>query len=179
MDSEGTLTLFAQWKPIAYFVHFDGNLADGPAMQSIEATYGQAFYLPENTFVFHNDGLTDSTFIGWSTQRDGSGDTYEDAQQVINLCSEQGASITLYAQWRDPEPTPTPAPEPKPDPEPAPGTSGDTDRKTPQRPNGTKSKGHSSGLPGTGDGSPLCIAIGALGIAAVSLGASRMKRDAR
>ena len=179
MDSEGTLTLFAQWKPIAYFVHFDGNLADGPAMQSIEATYGQAFYLPENTFVFHNDGLADSTFIGWNTQRDGSGDTYEDAQQVMNLCSEQGTSITLYAQWRDPEPAPTPAPEPKPDPEPTPGTSGGTDQKTPQRPNGTKSKGHSSGLPGTGDGSPLWIAIGALGIAAVSLGASCMKRGAR
>lgn len=179
MDSEGTLTLFAQWKPIAYFVHFDGNLADGPAMQSIEATYRQAFYLPENTFVFHNDGLADSTFIGWNTQRDGSGDTYEDAQQVINLCSEQGASITLYAQWRDPEPTPAPAPEPKPDPEPTPGTSGDTDQKTPQRPNGTKSKGRSSGLPGTGDGSPLWIAIGTLGIAAVSLGASRVKRSAR
>lgn len=179
MDTEGTLTLFAQWKPIAYFVHFDGNLADGSAMQSIEATYGQAFYLPENTFVFHNDGLADSTFIGWNTQRDGSGDTYEDAQQVINLCSEQGASITLYAQWRDPEPTPTPAPEPKPDPEPIPGTSGDTDQKTPQRPNGTKSKGHSSGLPGTDDELPLWMAIGTLGIAAVSLGASRMKRSAR
>lgn len=179
MDSEGTLTLFAQWKPITYFVHFDGNLADGPAMQSIEATYEQAFYLPENTFVFHNDGLADSTFIGWNTQRDGSGDTYEDAQQVINLCSEQGTSITLYAQWRDPKPAPAPAPEPKPDPEPTPGTSGGTDQKTPQRPNGTKSKGHSSGLPGTGDGSPLWIAIGALGIAAVSLGASCMKRGAR
>ncbi len=179
MDSEGTLTLFAQWKPITYFVHFDGNLADGPAMQSIEATYGQAFYLPENTFVFHNDGLADSTFIGWNTQRDGSGDTYEDAQQVINLCSEQGTSITLYAQWRDPEPAPTPDPGPEPDPEPTPGTSGGTDQKTPQRPNGTKSKGHSSGLPGTGDGSPLWIAIGALGIAAVSLGTSRMKRSAR
>lgn len=179
MDSEGTLTLFAQWKPIAYFVHFDGNLADGPAMQSIEATYGQAFYLPENTFVFHNDGLADSTFIGWNTQRDGSGDTYEDAQQVTNLCSAQGASITLYAQWRDPEPTPTPTPEPKPDPDPAPGTSGDTDQKTPQRPNGTKSKGHSSDLPGTGDELPLWIVIGTLGIAAVSLGVSRVKRSAR
>lgn len=148
-------------------------------MQSIEATYGQAFYLPENTFVFHNDGLADSTFIGWNTQRDGLGDTYEDAQQVINLCSEQGASITLYAQWRDPEPAPTPDPEPKPDPEPTPGTSGGTDQKTSQRPNSTKSKGHSSGLPGTGDGSPLWIAIGALGIAAVSLGTFRMKRSAR
>ena len=172
MDSEGTLTLFAQWKPIAYFVHFDGNLADGPAMQSVEATYGQAFYLPENTFVFHNDGLADSTFIGWNTQRDGSGDTYEDAQQVINLCSEQGASITLYAQWRDPEPTPTPAPEPKPSP--------GTDQKVPQQSDTKKSKTRrGDNLPGTGDGLPLWIAIGVLGVAAIALGVFCMRRCAR
>ena len=61
MDSEGTLTLFAQWKPITYFVHFDGNLADGPAMQSIEATYGQAFYLPETRLS--------STTTDWQIRR--------------------------------------------------------------------------------------------------------------
>ena len=143
-------------------------------MQSIEATYGQAFYLPENTFVFHNDGLADSTFIGWNTQRNGSGDTYEDAQQVINLCSEQGTSITLYAQWRDPEPAPTPAPEPEPSPSPG------TDQKVPQQSDTKKSKTRrGDNLPGTGDDLPLWIAIGALGIAAVSLGTSRMKRSAR
>ena len=177
MATEGALTLFAQWKPIAYFVHFDGNLAEGPAMQSIEATYGQAFLLPENTFVFHNDGLADSTFTGWNTQRDGSGDSYKDAQQVINLCSEQGASITLYAQWNDPEPAPAPTPEP--DPSPSPGTSSGTDQKTPQQPNGTQAKGHRDGLPGTGDDSPLRIAIGTLGIIVLVLGIFRMQRRAR
>ena len=75
-----------EWKPITYFVNFDGNFAEGPAMQSLEAVYDQNFNLPECTFVFKNEGGEDSKFLGWNTQRDGSGTAYVD-ENVVNLCS--------------------------------------------------------------------------------------------
>ena len=120
LDAPGTLALYAQWEPIKYFVHFDGNLAGGPAMQSLEIAYDQAFSLPPCQFVFENEGLENSRFLGWNTARGGSGECFADEASVINLCSDAGDSITLYAQWEDPEPAPAPDPGPGPDPSPDP-----------------------------------------------------------
>ncbi|MCD8325507.1 MAG: InlB B-repeat-containing protein [Lachnospiraceae bacterium] len=38
-------------------------------------------------------------FAGWNTKADGSGDFYEDGAQILNLTSENGATVKLYAQW--------------------------------------------------------------------------------
>ena len=119
LDSPGTITLYAQWEPIKYFLHFDGNLAGGPAMQSLEVAYNQSFTLPPCQFVFENEGLENSKFLGWNTARDGSGESFADGASVVNLCDEAGASVTLYAQWEDPEPAPGPDPSPDPDPDPS------------------------------------------------------------
>lgn len=40
------------------------------------------------------------TFIGWNTEKDGSGTSYSDEQQVKNIYDKYGYSITLYAQWK-------------------------------------------------------------------------------
>ena len=37
-------------------------------------------------------------FLNWNTEQDGSGISYDDEQEVINL-AEVGETITLYAQW--------------------------------------------------------------------------------
>ena len=100
-----TVTLYAQWKPITYFVHFDANFGGGVAMQSLEIEYGQTFNLPPCTFTFENEDIADSKFLGWNTSRDGSGTAFADEQSVQSLCDTQDASIVLYAQWEDPNPS--------------------------------------------------------------------------
>ncbi|MFI3238268.1 MAG: InlB B-repeat-containing protein [Lachnospiraceae bacterium] len=38
-------------------------------------------------------------FVGWNTKADGAGTSYVDQQVILNLSHEEGAVITLYAQW--------------------------------------------------------------------------------
>ena len=38
-------------------------------------------------------------FCGWNTEADGSGQSFFDAQAVINLSEAEGDTVTLYAQW--------------------------------------------------------------------------------
>ena len=148
LDSPGTITLYAQWEPIKYFLHFDGNLAGGPAMQSLEIAYDQSFALPPCQFVFENEGLENSKFLGWNTVRDGSGESFADRASVVNLCDKAGASVTLYAQWEDPEP----APGPDPDPDPSPSPSPDPDPSDEPKPAPSPDTPSSSDAPESSDG---------------------------
>ena len=201
LDAPGTLALYAQWEPIKYFVHFDGNLAGGPAMQSLEIAYDQAFSLPPCQYVFENEGLESSKFLGWNTERDGSGEGFADEARVMNLCSETGNSITLYAQWEDPEPVPTPDPgpgpepgpdpDPDPDPEPSPTPGPDPDSGIDPAPSGgTDASGGASGgdlangngagagpVPATGDiaGKGAAVAMGMMLLALISAAAYRVR----
>ena len=154
LDSPGTITLYAQWEPIKYFLHFDGNLAGGPAMQSLEVAYNQSFTLPPCQFVFENEGLENSKFLGWNTARDGSGESFADGASVVNLCDEAGTSVTLYAQWEDPEPAPgpDPSPDPDPDPDPSPIPSPDSDPSDEPKPVPSPDTPSSSDAPESSDG---------------------------
>lgn len=44
-------------------------------------------------------------FQGWNTKPDGTGQFFEDGQEIINLSSVNGAEIVLYAQWQQSEST--------------------------------------------------------------------------
>lgn len=120
-------------------------------MQSLEVAYNQSFTLPPCQFVFENEGLENSKFLGWNTARDGSGESFADGASVVNLCDEAGTSVTLYAQWEDPEPAPGPDPSPDSDPsdEPKPVPSPDTPSSSdaPESSDGNTS----TQIPNTGD----------------------------
>ena len=88
------IPLFAKWTPITYTVSFDNNGGTG-TMANQTFTYNQAQTLTANTFT-----RTGYTFNGWNTKSDGSGDSYANSQSVKNLASTNGATITLYAQWK-------------------------------------------------------------------------------
>ena len=90
-----TVTLYAQWRANTYTIHFDGNTADSGSMTDQSMTYDQAASLTANGY-----SKTGYTFIGWNTQPDGGGTAYTDGQTVSNLTSEEGGTVTLYAQWR-------------------------------------------------------------------------------
>ena len=87
------LTLYAQWTANSYTVTFDANGGEG-SMNQQTFTYDVAQALNQNTFT-----RTGYSFTGWNTQANGSGSTYVDKAEVQNLTTEEGANITLYAQW--------------------------------------------------------------------------------
>ncbi|MFN6433590.1 InlB B-repeat-containing protein, partial [Eubacterium callanderi] len=93
VDGE-TFTLFAQWRANSYTIQFDGNTADGGSTPEQTMTYDQAANLTANGYT-----KTGYTFTGWNTQPDGGGTAYTEGQNVVNLTSVEGESVTLYAQW--------------------------------------------------------------------------------
>ena len=90
----GTVTLYAQWTANTYTVSYDGNGASAGSTASTSHTYDQAKNLAANGF-----SRAGYTFAGWSTEKDGSGTTYTDKQSVSNLTTQNGDTVTLYAQW--------------------------------------------------------------------------------
>ncbi|MBR3164534.1 InlB B-repeat-containing protein, partial [Candidatus Saccharibacteria bacterium] len=85
------------WKiidPQTYTVHFDANTGTG-TMDDQLFEFNQEQALTKNTFT--KQGYR---FTGWTDSQDGTtGNHYTDEQQVSNLASTNGATVTLYAQW--------------------------------------------------------------------------------
>ena len=46
---------------------------------------------------------TGYVFAGWNTKADGSGRSFSDGQQVLNLTTEDNGTVKLYAQWKKAE----------------------------------------------------------------------------
>ena len=80
------------FEPIEYTVKYDSNGGVG-RMEDQDRTYDDKAPLAANTFKFEG-----KTFNGWNTATDGSGTSYAD-EEVNNLSSTDGDTVTLYAQW--------------------------------------------------------------------------------
>lgn len=89
----GSVTLYAIWKANEFTVKPDKNGGEG-TMSNITVTYDSEALLPECGF-----DRTGYTFIGWSTDPDGTS-ILTDAE-YDNLCTENGDEITLYAIWSE------------------------------------------------------------------------------
>ncbi len=96
-EDGATLMLKAQWTPIRYNVAFHQNADDVSGdMPSMIVAYDESTPLTENTFA-----LEHYKFIGWNTAEDGTGTPYEDKASIKNLTATDGATIDLYAQWKE------------------------------------------------------------------------------
>ncbi|MCL2599352.1 MAG: InlB B-repeat-containing protein, partial [Firmicutes bacterium] len=95
----GSVSLYAQWSVNNYKVIFANNK---PANASNDVTGTMAdqnfVYEKEQTLIANAYKLTGWDFVGWNTNEDGSGKSYQDKQAVSNL-APQGDTY-LYAQWR-------------------------------------------------------------------------------
>lgn len=89
------LDLSVSLEPIVYNVAFNKN-AEGATgtMNNQLHSYDEARKLTGNGFSY-----TGYTFLGWATSADGDV-VYTDEQEVVNLGSENDATVTLYAKWR-------------------------------------------------------------------------------
>ncbi|MBQ6342357.1 MAG: InlB B-repeat-containing protein [Anaerolineaceae bacterium] len=95
-EPNGTVTLYAQWEPVTYSVHFDANTTDPVtgSMADQTFTYNVSQALTAN--AYERSGYS---FVGWNTAANGSGTNYTDQEELKNLSSTQDAVITLYAKW--------------------------------------------------------------------------------
>lgn len=92
------VTLYAQWNPHAYYVHFDPNGADTvDAGVALDQKFFHGISQELLPCVFNLEGFH---FLGWNTEADGSGTQFADKATVSeNLSDIDGGSVTLYAQW--------------------------------------------------------------------------------
>lgn len=91
----GSKTFYAVWKANSYKVRFAANAGYG-SMTEQPMTYDQSAVLKRNTM--ERDGYG---FLGWNTEADGSGVSYTNGETVSNLATDDGATVTLYAQWKE------------------------------------------------------------------------------
>ncbi len=94
--STGNKTLYPKWKAHQYTVVFDKNDPDAKGtMKKQNLTYGSSQTLTKNAFT-----KAGYTFVGWSTQADGSGNTRKNGAKAANLTTEDAGRVVLYAQWK-------------------------------------------------------------------------------
>lgn len=96
----GDLTFKAEWTPITYTIHFDGNGATSGETPDVDGTYDEDVTLPENGYTRTTEN-GDSTFIGWSTDPDSRTPEYMPGDTVKNLTSEKDSTVIMYAIWDD------------------------------------------------------------------------------
>lgn len=95
-EDGATVLLEAKWEPIKYNVAFDGGDGGEGEMTSISnVLYGQEIELPSNTF-----SKAGWMFKEWEFVDDTNATKYfADAATVSNLTTNDGATVTLVAQW--------------------------------------------------------------------------------
>lgn len=95
-----SITLYAKWTPITYTVVYDKNEASKPGAAVAGTTESSVHtYDAPKTLTPNGYSRSDFDFWRWNTKPDGSGTPYNDGAVVLNLSSEDGDTVTLYAQW--------------------------------------------------------------------------------
>ena len=79
--------------------HMYDNASLYEGMDAKKAGYGD-IRLRKNNYTCEG-----YVFECWNTEADGSGKTYEDGQEVINMTEENNGVVVLYAQWKRVEST--------------------------------------------------------------------------
>ena len=93
--------ILARCEAIKYKVHFDSNKPRNASTQVNGSMDDQQFVFDESKQLSLNSfDLPGYTFDGWNTKIDGSGDTYANGANVKNLTTEDGGTVTLFAQWK-------------------------------------------------------------------------------
>lgn len=95
------VTVYAHWTPISYTVHYDKNNGDATgSMADQRMQFDQTAALSKNQYVENPKQPGKWQFLNWNTKTDGTGTAYSDQQQVKNLTSTPGGTVTMYAQWK-------------------------------------------------------------------------------
>ena len=95
-NGKTSVSAFSQWTPYNYRIEFNGNGADNTGTMLTQTfTYDQSKNLTQNVFSRYR-----YNFINWNTKADGTGQSYENNSEILNLTAEKNKTIVLYAQWK-------------------------------------------------------------------------------
>ncbi len=96
------ITLYAKWAPVNYTVKYDPN-KPAAALSDVSGTTEDSTHTYDEAKALSANGyrLEGYTFSSWNTVADGSGTGYAGGASVKNLADTEGATITLYAQWKE------------------------------------------------------------------------------
>ncbi|MBR1985090.1 MAG: InlB B-repeat-containing protein, partial [Clostridia bacterium] len=93
--------LYAIWQANTYTINYNAN-KPATASKNIEnevdstvCTFDEYAFISSTTFI-----LEGWTQINWNTKQDGTGTSYKLNDKVLNLLSEEGAELELYAIWK-------------------------------------------------------------------------------
>ena len=98
-------TYYARWKPITYTLTLKGNggLTTGNS-DTITEELDYDEYYPLSKKAFSRDGYI---LTHWNTRVNNTGVSYDAVDEISRLSADEGATITLFAQWHDPDVTVT------------------------------------------------------------------------
>jgi len=88
-----TITLYAKWNPITYYIEYNANGGTGGTMTNSSHTYDVNKNLNANAFT-----RAGYNFAGWARTTGGAVE-YTDDQSVKNLSAVAEGMVTLYAKW--------------------------------------------------------------------------------
>lgn len=88
------IVLYAQWKPITYYITYYSNGGTGSMERSVHQYDDYDGKLSPSEFYLKGHHV-----YKWTTNKDGSGQAYLANQNINNLTYENNRNIDLYAQW--------------------------------------------------------------------------------
>ncbi len=91
-------TLYAKWVPNTYTIKYNangGSYISAPMADQI-VTYSETEQVQLKANEYRYSGYD---FAGWNTLANGTGTEYADQAMIDQLTTENGATVTLYAQW--------------------------------------------------------------------------------
>lgn len=96
-QADQTFVYVAHFEPNRFTVHYEANGGTGSMEdQNFQYAAGGDAYLNPNAFV--RPGYR---FLGWSETENGTGTSYADKAKFLGVPANDGATVTLYAQWKE------------------------------------------------------------------------------
>ncbi|MBQ4527060.1 MAG: leucine-rich repeat protein [Clostridia bacterium] len=93
-SANASATLYAQWIPNQYTVNYYSNDEKNLLLATSYHTYGVTRTLYKNTY-----SRAGYRFSGWGISKNSTAPKYMDEESVLNLSTNNGAVINLYAIW--------------------------------------------------------------------------------
>ena len=93
-ENGSVVTLYAVWSANTYTIKYDGNGATSGQMENSTHVYDILKNLNKNRYE-----KIGYTFLGWTKTKGSKQVDYTDETGVINLATENGSVVTLYAVW--------------------------------------------------------------------------------
>lgn len=86
--NRATVTLFAKWTANTYIVKYNSNKPSN-SLENIQGTTADSSHTYDETKVLTKNGytLTGWSFVEWNTKADGTGTSYSNEANVVNLNS--------------------------------------------------------------------------------------------